>query len=123
MGACQPSGEGYLERDGVKVFYELFGAGEPTMLPLPTWSIIQRTCVSAMPVRSRDAGRERREPSGADQGPVHATAQVRWGGPQAGCSGTVGLSVPYHPGWQPGQAEIAARRRRWPKVRPKARPL
>jgi pimeloyl-ACP methyl ester carboxylesterase len=40
MRACQPSRDGYVERDGVKVHYELFGAGEPTVLLLPTWSII-----------------------------------------------------------------------------------
>jgi pimeloyl-ACP methyl ester carboxylesterase len=40
MRACQPSRDGYVERDGVKVFYEVFGAGEPTVLLLPTWSII-----------------------------------------------------------------------------------
>ena len=40
MRACQPSHDGYIERDGVKVFYEVFGDGEPTVLLLPTWSII-----------------------------------------------------------------------------------
>ena len=32
--------EGYVERDGVRVFYEVYGAGEPTVFLLPTWSII-----------------------------------------------------------------------------------
>jgi pimeloyl-ACP methyl ester carboxylesterase/predicted glycosyltransferase len=40
MRACRPIRDGYVERDGVKVHYELFGAGEPTVLLLPTWSII-----------------------------------------------------------------------------------
>ena len=40
MRACQPVNDGYVERDGVKVHYEVFGAGEPTVLLLPTWSII-----------------------------------------------------------------------------------
>ena len=40
MRACQPVADGYVERDGVKVHYEVFGAGEPTVLLLPTWSII-----------------------------------------------------------------------------------
>ena len=40
MRACQPSHDGYIERDGVKVFYEVFGAGAPTVLLLPTWSIL-----------------------------------------------------------------------------------
>jgi pimeloyl-ACP methyl ester carboxylesterase/predicted glycosyltransferase len=40
MRACQPIREGYVERDGVKIFYEVFGAGETTVLLLPTWSIV-----------------------------------------------------------------------------------
>jgi pimeloyl-ACP methyl ester carboxylesterase/predicted glycosyltransferase len=40
MRACQPARDGYVERDGVKVHYEVFGAGEPAVLLLPTWSII-----------------------------------------------------------------------------------
>jgi len=40
MRACQPRSDGYVERDGVKIHYEVFGAGEPTVLLLPTWSII-----------------------------------------------------------------------------------
>src|SRR5438552_18819377 len=40
MRARYPDRDGYIERDGVKVFYEVFGHGEPTILLLPTWSII-----------------------------------------------------------------------------------
>jgi pimeloyl-ACP methyl ester carboxylesterase/predicted glycosyltransferase len=32
--------EGFVERDGVRVFWEVYGEGEPTVLLLPTWSII-----------------------------------------------------------------------------------
>jgi pimeloyl-ACP methyl ester carboxylesterase len=38
--ACYPDEEGYIERDGVRVSYEVYGEGEPTVLLLPTWSII-----------------------------------------------------------------------------------
>src|SRR5438270_8730557 len=38
--ARYPDSEGYVERDGVRVHYEVFGSGEPTVLLLPTWSII-----------------------------------------------------------------------------------
>jgi len=38
--ACYPDEEGYVERDGVRVFYEVYGEGERTVLLLPTWSII-----------------------------------------------------------------------------------
>ncbi len=38
--ARYPDTSGYVERDGVKTYYELYGSGEPTVLLLPTWSII-----------------------------------------------------------------------------------
>ena len=38
--ARYPDDEGWVERDGVRVFYEVYGSGEPTFLLLPTWSII-----------------------------------------------------------------------------------
>ena len=38
--ACYPDTEGYVERDGIRVFYEVYGEGEPTVLLLPTWSVI-----------------------------------------------------------------------------------
>jgi pimeloyl-ACP methyl ester carboxylesterase len=38
--ARYPDSEGYVERDGVRVFYEVYGNGEPTVFLLPTWSII-----------------------------------------------------------------------------------
>ena len=38
--ARYPDEEGYVERDGVRIFYEVYGEGEPTVLLLPTWSII-----------------------------------------------------------------------------------
>jgi pimeloyl-ACP methyl ester carboxylesterase/predicted glycosyltransferase len=38
--ARYPDESGYVERDGVKVYYEVYGSGEPTVLLLPTWSII-----------------------------------------------------------------------------------
>jgi pimeloyl-ACP methyl ester carboxylesterase/predicted glycosyltransferase len=38
--ARYPDETGYVERDGVRVYYEVYGLGEPTVLLLPTWSII-----------------------------------------------------------------------------------
>jgi pimeloyl-ACP methyl ester carboxylesterase/predicted glycosyltransferase len=38
--ARYPDEQGYVERDGVRVFWEAYGSGEPTVLLLPTWSII-----------------------------------------------------------------------------------
>src|SRR3954452_11705907 len=38
--ARHPDASGYVERDGVQSYYEVYGSGEPTVLLLPTWSII-----------------------------------------------------------------------------------
>ena len=38
--ARYPGVTGYVERDRVRVFYEVYGSGEPTILLLPTWSIV-----------------------------------------------------------------------------------
>jgi len=38
--ARYPDETGYVERDGVRVFYEVYGAGKPTVLLLPTWTLM-----------------------------------------------------------------------------------
>ena len=38
--ACYPDEAGYVERDGVRIFWERYGHGEPTVLLLPTWEIV-----------------------------------------------------------------------------------
>jgi pimeloyl-ACP methyl ester carboxylesterase/predicted glycosyltransferase len=38
--ARYPDDEGYIERESVKLYYEVYGAGEPTVFLMPTWSII-----------------------------------------------------------------------------------
>jgi pimeloyl-ACP methyl ester carboxylesterase len=38
--ARYPDEEGHVERDGLRVFWERHGAGDPTLLLLPAWSII-----------------------------------------------------------------------------------
>jgi pimeloyl-ACP methyl ester carboxylesterase len=38
--ARYPDTTGFVERDGVRVFYEVYGSGDPTIVLLPTWSII-----------------------------------------------------------------------------------
>jgi pimeloyl-ACP methyl ester carboxylesterase len=40
MRARYPDREGYIERDGVRIFYEVFGQGEPTFVLLPIWSLL-----------------------------------------------------------------------------------
>jgi len=38
--ARYPDRSGYAKRDGVRLYYEVYGSGEPTVFLLPTWSII-----------------------------------------------------------------------------------
>lgn len=40
MRAELPQEQGYVEHDGVKIGYEVFGDGEPTILLMPTWTIV-----------------------------------------------------------------------------------
>jgi pimeloyl-ACP methyl ester carboxylesterase len=40
MRARYPDEDGFVERDGVRIGYEVYGEGEPTILLMPTWSII-----------------------------------------------------------------------------------
>jgi pimeloyl-ACP methyl ester carboxylesterase/predicted glycosyltransferase len=52
--ARYPDAEGFVERDGVSVFWERYGEGEPTILFLPTWSIVHsRTWKMQIPYLSR----------------------------------------------------------------------
>ena len=39
MRAREPDQSGFIERDGVRVYWELMGDGEQTVLFLPTWSL------------------------------------------------------------------------------------
>jgi pimeloyl-ACP methyl ester carboxylesterase len=38
--ARYPDEEGFVERDGVRVFWERYGHGDPTILFLPAWSVV-----------------------------------------------------------------------------------
>ena len=54
MRARLPDQNGWVERDGVKLYYEVFGSGERTVVFLPTWSIIHsRTWKAQVPYFAR----------------------------------------------------------------------
>ena len=54
--ARYPDEDGFVERDGVRVFWERYGDGRPTILFLPTWSIIHsRTWKAQLPYFARHA--------------------------------------------------------------------
>jgi pimeloyl-ACP methyl ester carboxylesterase/predicted glycosyltransferase len=38
--ARYPDADGYLDRAGVRIWYETYGTGEPTILLMPTWEIV-----------------------------------------------------------------------------------
>ena len=38
--ARYPDESGYVERAGVRLYYEVYGSGEPTVFLMPTWSIV-----------------------------------------------------------------------------------
>jgi pimeloyl-ACP methyl ester carboxylesterase/predicted glycosyltransferase len=38
--ARYPGSSGYTTRDGVRLYYEVYGAGEPAIFLLPTWSVV-----------------------------------------------------------------------------------
>src|SRR6478735_12418591 len=38
--ARYPDRQGYVERDGARLFYEVYGTGSPSVVLLPTWSLI-----------------------------------------------------------------------------------
>ena len=53
--ARYPDEEGYVERDGVRLFYEVYGSGEPTIVLLPTWALIHsRHWKMQIPCLARD---------------------------------------------------------------------
>src|SRR3954447_268123 len=42
MRAREPDSEGFVDHDGVKIHYEVYGDGGPTILLMPTWTIVHR---------------------------------------------------------------------------------
>ena len=54
--ARYPDEEGFVERDGVRVFWESYGEGEQTILLPPTWEIVHSRCWKMqMPFLARHA--------------------------------------------------------------------
>ena len=78
--ARYPDETGYVERDGVRVFWERYGDGEPTVLLLPTWSIVHSRVwkaadsVSRAPLSRDHVRRPRQRALGQPASPRHIRA-------------------------------------------------
>ncbi len=44
LRALEPEKKGFVDRDGVRIYWERFGEGERTVTLLPTWNIIHSRC-------------------------------------------------------------------------------
>ena len=42
--ARYPDESGFVEREGVRVFYEVYGDAEPTIMFVPPWAIVHSRC-------------------------------------------------------------------------------
>jgi pimeloyl-ACP methyl ester carboxylesterase/predicted glycosyltransferase len=83
--ACYPDQTGFVERDGCQLYFEVYGAGEPTVFLLPTWSIVHsrhwkmqipylaRHC-RVLTFDGRGNGRSDRPPAGYDEDAFAADA-------------------------------------------------
>ena len=47
MTCIAPDATGHIERNGVRIHYDVYGQGKPTLLLLPTWSIVHSRCWKA----------------------------------------------------------------------------
>ena len=82
--ARYPDDEGYVERDGVRVFYEVYGEGEPTVMFVPT--VGDRplaTLEDADPVPRAPLPRARRSTGAATAGPTARRARTRTASPSS----------------------------------------
>ncbi|HEX6336892.1 MAG TPA: alpha/beta hydrolase [Jiangellaceae bacterium] len=106
MRACEPVVAGQVDRNGITVGYEVFGDGEPTILLLPTWTVIHsRFWKLQVPYLARhyrvityDGPGNGRSDRPLEAAPYHHSAQVSYARAVLDATGTgravvVGLSM------------------------------
>jgi pimeloyl-ACP methyl ester carboxylesterase/predicted glycosyltransferase len=102
--ARYPDSSGYIKRDGVSLYYEVYGSGEPTVFLLPTWSIIHsrhwkmqipylaRHC-RVVTFDGRGNGRSDRPAAGYDEREFAADALAVMDATATGCAVIMSLSL------------------------------
>jgi len=86
MWAAQPASEGFIERKDVKIHYEVYGEGSPTILLMPTWTLIHKRFWKAQiaylarhyRVVTYDGPGNGRSDRPLDPAPYHHDAQVEY---------------------------------------------
>ena len=99
MRAKLPDTEGFIERDGVKLFYEIYGDGPETMFFPPTWSIVHSRIYKAQLPISASA-------SAASPSMAAATAS-RTGRPMLPPTPSIIMSMTCLRSWTPPMRESA----------------
>jgi pimeloyl-ACP methyl ester carboxylesterase/predicted glycosyltransferase len=102
--ARYPDSTGYVERDGVRSYYEVYGSGEQTIFLLPTWSIVHsrhwkmqiaylaRYC-RVVTFDGRGNGRSDRPPAGYEESEFAADALAVMDATGTAAATIVSLSV------------------------------
>jgi pimeloyl-ACP methyl ester carboxylesterase len=96
MRACRPDTDGFVDIGGVKLHWEVFGDGEPTLLLLPTWTIVHaRFWKAQVPYLARhyrvvtyDGPGNGRSDRPLDSGPYDCERQARAAAAVLDASGT-----------------------------------
>src|ERR1700741_3857492 len=102
--ARYPDRSGQAKRDGVRLYYEVYGSGEQTVFLLPTWSIIHsrhwkmqipylaRHC-RVVTFDGRGTGRSARPAAGYEESEFAADALAVMDATETACATIVSLSV------------------------------
>ena len=116
MTAREPDAEGFVEHLGVKIHYEVHGDGGPTILLLPTWTIVhKRFWKLQVPYLARhyrvvtyDGPGNGRSDRPLDPAPTTTTRRWRTPWPSSTPPGPTGRSWSDCPGPPTGRCELAA---------------
>ena len=111
MQAAEPEVSGYLDRDGVRVYYEAYGSGEPVILLLPTWNVVHsRSWKFQIPYLARHARVVTFDPRGNGRSgrpaPVAAYDRREFAGDARAVLDAVGAAAAVVVAWCAGGEEL-----------------